>query len=362
MIRASAGPSTRRPVMAAPTALPMLTAPAAARPALPGRRARSRGGLRGAHDARAARERDLGRAAEIVEVHVLHLAREVLVLHRDVQLPVADPRLEIEIRRAHPCPSPIRDRGLGVEHRAVPFVDAHAALEERAVPRPREAAQDPDVARAGHQHAHIHAVARRRAERLHVRGRADEVGIGEPEGVPGRGRDELVQAIELRGPGHARDHAHRHVPRRRQRLPRRPLPVGDRSAGQRPHPGERRFQIGDRRPADRDAGVAPGLDAAGRIADPGAPHAEPGDEGDAPVHRQHLPVVAGDPGERARQAGRIEAADLDTALAQLAPESPGGLAHRAEPVVDDADPHALARPWPSSARANCCPISSSWMM
>ena len=115
-------------------------------------------------------------------------------------------------------------------------------------------------------------------------------------------------------------------------------------AGQGPGLGERLLDVRHRRPHHLDPGVAPGLDAALGIADPALTHAEPGDEGHPPVHRDHLAVVAGEPAEGAIEARRVEAAHLDAGLSERAPEPPGRVPERAEPVVDE--PHAHAGPGP----------------
>src|SRR3990172_3569270 len=91
-----------------------------------------------------------------------------------------------------------------------------------------------------------------------------------------------------------------------------------------------------------DAGVAPGIQPARRIAQPPRGCAQAGHEADVSIYGQHLAMVAGEPAERAVESRRIEAADLATRLHdRLEQRSPRA---RAEPVVDE--PNAYARPSP----------------
>ena len=100
MIFASAGPRTRRLVIAAPMVLLTLSAPAATRPALPLR------DLLPAGDGMASSlgrilcfsfSTDLRGVREVFQIHLLHRLRKRFVLDRHVQLPVTDPTRHIEI-------------------------------------------------------------------------------------------------------------------------------------------------------------------------------------------------------------------------------------------------------------------------
>src|SRR5262249_25343529 len=92
---------------------------------------------------------------------------------------------------------------------------------------------------------------------------------------------------------------------------------------------------------DFHAGVAPGRNAARRVAHPVLADAEAGDEPDRPVHAEHLAMIPAEPAQRTRETGRVVAAHLDAARAQSLPEAPRGLSEAAHPVVDDADAHAV---------------------
>src|SRR5690606_17746254 len=64
---------------------------------------------------------------------------------------------------------------------------------------------------------------------------------------------------------------------------------------------------------------------------------------DASVYGQRLPMIPVNPLHRVRQPERVEAAYFDPRLAQRLPEAGRRLPERTEPVVEDANPHALAR-------------------
>jgi hypothetical protein len=191
------------------------------------------------------------------------------------------------------------------------------------------------------QQAHVHAVHRRGAQSLEVRRRSQKIRVGEPDGTLGQRADQLIESVQA---GHIRVAGHdaqRDAPGLRRRL-RRKLTIGNRRAEQRPHVSERRFQVGDRRPLDGHASIAPGGDPLGRIADPALAHAKTGHESDPAVHAQHLAVVAPQPSERAVDARRVEAAYFDAGGCQTLPKVSRGAAERAHPVVNQAHAHALA--------------------
>ena len=110
----------------------------------------------------------------------------------------------------------------------------------------------------------------------------------------------------------------------------------------RPDVAERALDLGDRRPANLDAGIAPGVDPARGIAEPLRARAEPADEADAPVYRDALAVIARQPADRAVEPRRIEhahrASRFDQGREERAPRA------RAEPVVEEPHPDAGARP------------------
>jgi hypothetical protein len=63
---------------------------------------------RGAHLA-ALVEDDLGRVRQITQVHLFHLGGERGVLDHRIELAVAKPAGDVEVRRADPRPTPRRD-------------------------------------------------------------------------------------------------------------------------------------------------------------------------------------------------------------------------------------------------------------
>jgi hypothetical protein len=198
------------------------------------------------------------------------------------------------------------------------------------------------IARPRHEQPYVHAVVGGRFQRLHVLRDADEVRVREPQRLCRHGGDELVEAVESGDVGHGCEHAHHHVPAGRELLGIADLVHRQRLTGHRPDVGERELDVGDRRPAHFEPGIAPGLDAALEAALPLAAHAKPAHVPDATVHRDHLPVVAREPGERAVEARRIEAAHLAARGKQRAPQLAAVPAETAHPVVERIDAHAAA--------------------
>ena len=150
-------------------------------------------------------EDHFGRVVEIGEVHRLELMRERLVLDDHVELAVPEPAGDVEIGRSDAGPASVRHGGLRVQHRAVPFEHAHAGFEQRPVSRPREQPDDGNVRGARHEQPDVDAIARRRAERLHVGRGAGKVRVRQPERVAGQRRDELIEAKQ---PGRVRHRRH----------------------------------------------------------------------------------------------------------------------------------------------------------
>src|SRR5690606_5509131 len=172
---------------------------------------------------------------------------------------------------------------------------------------------------------------------------AGEVRVGDPEPGAGPCGDELAEPEDAGAAQPARHDAQRDRSRRLHAFAWHALARGQRRPGVRPDLGERGFGVRHGGPADLDAGIAPRRDATRGIAGPRAPDAQARDEGDAAVDGEQLAVVAVQPAERAGEAGRVVAADLDAGLPQTSPEPARRLPHGAEPVVDDAHGHALAR-------------------
>ncbi len=210
----SAESRTRRPVSAAPSALPTLTAPCRGAPGAARHRApRHARGLRAFNtpDTISAGKDDLGRAHEIGFELRSHPLCELRVLDRDIELVIAHPTRDVEIGRSDPRPEPVGDRALRMQHRSVPFEDAHACLQQRSVARAGERRQRRNVACSGDKQPNVDPVARRRRQSLHVRGGADKIGVSQPQLPSREGRNGQIEPI---GPGcvrSARDHAQARV-------------------------------------------------------------------------------------------------------------------------------------------------------
>ena len=191
----------------------------------------------------------------------------------------------------------------------------------------------------------VHAIVGRRDERLHVRRRADEVRVGDPQPLPRDRRDELIQPEQARGRRLRADDAQRSVPAAGAAARAGHSSSGKWRTSRSPDFGERRLDVRDGWSVDRDAGVAPGVEALVALAAP--PHvgdAEPGDEADAAVHADHLAVIARHPSERRVEPGLVERADVDRRRGGAAPRtSTASRSMRAEPVVEQAHAHAASR-------------------
>ena len=218
------------------------------------------------------------------------------------QLPIQLARFRLVEPDARPAP--VGHRGLGVEHGAVPLEDADAGLQQRAVAGARDGLHQREVAAApGHEQPHVDAVPRRRAQRLHVAGRAREVGVGEPQRAAGERGHQRVEPVEAGG-ARASVATTRTAtsPAGAERLGRRQLLVGQRLAARRPGLGEGPRDVGHRGAADLDAGVAPA--GAGRApAQPShaLPTQSPVTKATCAVDHEALAVVAAQPARAARR-------------------------------------------------------------
>src|SRR3954470_18742319 len=108
----------------------------------------------------------------------------------------------------------------------------------------------------------------------------------------------------------------------------------------RPRFGERIGEIAKRRAAHRNGGVAPWLDAALGIAEPGATDADTADERDRVVDHEQLAMIAREPAERTRKSKRIVRAHLAAGFDQRLPEREARRALAAEPVANRSDADA----------------------
>ena len=202
-VAASAAPRPRRAVSAAPNVRPTRSAPAAAarrvrpvpsRAASEAARTAAADGARQAlhaFDARRPRWRSARSCSNDSSICRAKASSSI----GDVELPVAEPALDVQIARADARPAAVGHRRLGVHHRAVPLEDPDAGFEQRAIAGLREPLHDRQVrTAAGHQQPDVDAVGGRRDQRLDVRRRANEIRVGDPEPLAGQGRDELVEA------------------------------------------------------------------------------------------------------------------------------------------------------------------------
>ena len=265
------------------------------------------------------------------------------VFDRDVELVVADPARQIEIGRSHARPAPVRHRRLRVQHRAVPFEHPYAAFQKRAVTGPRHARYDREVARAGNEEPHVDAVARRRAQRLHVRRDAEEIRIREPQRARRHCGNELIEPVKTREVRERREHTQRNVSGRSHVRRRRQVRGRERRSRHRPHLRERFLEIRDGRSLHFDPRIAPGFDAARRVSDPFSAHAQSAYITDGAVDRDQLAVIAREPAEGAVQARPVEAAHAAAGLHERPPQARARNAQVAEPVVYDAHGHARPR-------------------
>jgi hypothetical protein len=99
--------------------------------------------------------------------------------------------------------------------------------------------------------------------------------------------------------------------------------------------------LGDGRPADLDAGIAPGLHVLRRIAKPLPADAQSRDKRDLAVDGERLAMIARDPAKRTVETRTVECVHLCTGFREKSPQHP--CATRPQPVVDDPDVDARAR-------------------
>jgi hypothetical protein len=308
----------------------------------PARTRRRRHRRTGRAHAAARIEHDFGCIGEVLLVHPFHGAGELAVFDRDVEFEVAKPARDVQIGRADTRPAAVGDGGLRVQHRAVPFEYADTRFEQRPVARARQCVEQRQIARAGNQQPDVHAVEGCRAQRLHVRSEADEVGVGQPQSLPRHRRDQLVEAVKAGGVRHGGEHPQRRVARLGNLLGLRQLLRGERRADRRPHLGKRLLDAGDAGSAHLDPGVAPRRDPLRGIAEPFAAHAQTCNEADAAVHREHLAMIAREPSQGAGEARRVEGAHFAAGVEQRPPQAPAD-AQVAQPVIDHLDAHARTR-------------------
>src|SRR5678815_5346015 len=59
-----------------------------------------------------------------------HLPSEAFLLDEHVDLEIAQQARCVQVARSDPRPATVRNHGLGVQHRSIPFVNADACLEQ----------------------------------------------------------------------------------------------------------------------------------------------------------------------------------------------------------------------------------------
>src|SRR5581483_2985692 len=99
---------------------------------------------------------------------------------------------------------------------------------------------------------------------------------------------------------------------------------------------KRRLDIGYGRAAHFNTRIAPRIDSARRVASPHATHAQTGDECDATIDGDRLPMISAYPAKWPVEPGRVVAAHVDAAGAQPVPESRRRLAEPSQPVVQQS--------------------------
>jgi hypothetical protein len=192
----------------------------------------------------------------------------------------------------------VRHGGLGVHHRAVPFEDADAGIEERAIQRPRDRHGPSDVAALGQQQADVHTIERRMLQRRDVRTVRHEVRIGDPQPAARHRGDEQVRAQHRRAERFRVDEAQMHFTRRldvRFGWDGRRI---DGAARQAPAFGKAVLGVGDCGPDDFHSRVAPRVLLFLRPAHPHPADTQPGHECHAAVDADVLPMVSCRPAER----------------------------------------------------------------
>ena len=218
---------------------------------------------------------------------------ELLVLDRDVELPVAEPARDVEVRssrRAPTCrrrlrswrgPSTRSTRRCGRRRRAARGSRSGSSRRRRTRRRCR-----------------ARACGRRRRprggdQRADVRRHADEVRVGDPQRFARHRRDQLIELEHAGGRRHRRDDAQRDTSPHRAIEPAAGNSlVGNATAGRRPRFRECGFDIRDGRAFDHHAGVALAFAAGLRIVAATRRRRTAADERDAPVDDEGLAVIA----------------------------------------------------------------------
>ena len=114
-------------------------------------------------------QHDFGRALEIRDEHRFHLPGKPRVLDDDVELAIADPARDVQVRRVRRAPSgrrrPPSSRAAWSRSTRTRGCRPRAAAGSR---RARSARSSGNVGRSGHEQPHVDAVGRGRPQRLHV--------------------------------------------------------------------------------------------------------------------------------------------------------------------------------------------------
>src|SRR5690606_3062907 len=100
-------------------------------------------------------EHDLRGVGEVFKVRILHQGSESAILYARIELVVAEPARNVEVRGTYACPRAICHRRLGVHHGTLPLEDAHARLQERPIAGPGQRAKEGDVTATRNQQANV---------------------------------------------------------------------------------------------------------------------------------------------------------------------------------------------------------------
>ena len=237
----------------------------------------------------------------------------------------------------------VYQRGFGVYHGAVPLKHAYTRIEQAAVLRARHRAYPFDVGSARHQNAHVHTGFGRIDERLHIHARGHEISIGDPQVLRGQADDVEIEPhgvdVGRRGGEHASARAAcGHSVFILITLERR-------------HGAALRYQgvfkrgqhILHNRPLQRQAGVAPGFDAFGRLAIPSGGNAQAAHKSGVLVDNQRFAVVARKKADAGGPGGRVVRAHFCACFNQRLEKTAHMRIEAAQPVIHQRHFHAFGQ-------------------
>src|SRR6185503_255306 len=115
-----------------------------------------------------------------MEICLLHQTRKCFIFNYRVQLTIAKPTGDVEVRGTDARPMSVCDGSFRMQHRAVPLENTNTSFEQWAIPGSRQRSQERNVSSIGEEQSHVNAIACRRSQSLYVHGRSRIVGISQP--------------------------------------------------------------------------------------------------------------------------------------------------------------------------------------